>query len=327
MDAQEQLNRKYTNSSIYTSAFYADPDDALDNRAKLFEGLKSFTMNQHEDSPFCLQVMSTNSEINVMPLGLLDLEELKNYEQEQRRAKGLFQAGDEIPLVVKYIPHVKDEEVKQTVVTTTQELFADFNTAFPKVWAAVNDYLRDNQALLNAIEADLVADFADVYREYQANFTQMSASERQKALGFELKDEELDHFARYMADMHEVQAVIFSAAGFVKKELVGENTFQEVMNDNIRRSTFFWVLDNTFYEVLYYFLTHYGQENAKLAKHLRHQKATLISNMRNDAFERAQKELSAVDTTTDFEKYFTDVYIPVAEQLAAEVDKFNGGTK
>ena len=74
MDAQEQLNRKYTNSSIYTSAFYADPDDALDNRAKLFEGLKSFTMNQHEDSPFCLQVMSTNSEINVMPLGLLDLE-------------------------------------------------------------------------------------------------------------------------------------------------------------------------------------------------------------------------------------------------------------
>lgn len=54
-------------------------------------------MNQHEDSPFCLQVMSTNSEINVMPLGLLDLEELKNYEQEQRRAKGLFQAGDEIP--------------------------------------------------------------------------------------------------------------------------------------------------------------------------------------------------------------------------------------
>lgn len=38
MDAQEQLNRKYTNSSIYTSAFYADPDDALDNRAKLFEG-------------------------------------------------------------------------------------------------------------------------------------------------------------------------------------------------------------------------------------------------------------------------------------------------
>lgn len=49
--------------------------------------------------------------------------------------------------------------------------------------------------------------------------------------------------------------------------------------------------------------------------------------MRNDAFERAQKELSAVDATTDFEKYFTDVYIPVAEQLAAEVDKFNGGTK
>lgn len=157
-------------------------------------------------------------------------------------------------------PHVKDEEVKQTVVTTTQELFADFNTAFPKIWAAVNDYLRDNQALLNAIEADLVADFADVYREYQANFTQMSASERQKALGFELKDEELDHFARFMADMHEVQAVIFSAAGFVKKELVGENTFQEVMNDNIRRSTFFWVLDNTFYEVLYYFLTHYGRK-------------------------------------------------------------------
>ena len=29
MDAKEQLNRKYANTAIYTSAFYADPDDPL----------------------------------------------------------------------------------------------------------------------------------------------------------------------------------------------------------------------------------------------------------------------------------------------------------
>jgi hypothetical protein len=325
MDAKEQLNRKYANTAIYTSAFYADPDDPLNNRTKLFEGLKSFVMNQHEDTPFSLQVMTTNSEINIMPLGLVDLDELKAYEKEQRQKRGLFKAGDEIPLVVKFIPHVKDEEVKQEVVTTTQELFTDFNATFPKVWAVVNEYLRANQILLEALEADLVSDAVDVQKEYLANFTQMSAKERETVLGFELKDDNLDHFATFMADMHEVQAIVLSAASFSTKELLGENRFAEVMNDNVRRSTFFWVLDNTFYEVFYYFLTQYGTDNPKLSKHLRHQKATLISNMRNDAFERAQKEMSMVDSTIDFNKYFSDVYIPVAEQLAAEVDKFSGG--
>ena len=84
MDIQDKLKRDYENKSIYTAGFYADPDNDLANRKKLFDVLKSLVENQEATTPFALQIMLTNGEINVMPLGLVDLDELKKYENEQR---------------------------------------------------------------------------------------------------------------------------------------------------------------------------------------------------------------------------------------------------
>ena len=41
MDIQDKLKRDYENKSIYTAGFYADPDNDLANRKKLFDVLKS----------------------------------------------------------------------------------------------------------------------------------------------------------------------------------------------------------------------------------------------------------------------------------------------
>ena len=105
MDIQEKLNAKCDNIAIYTSGFYADPEDELGTRSKLSETLKSFTMNQHADTPFSLQIMTTNGEINVMPLGLLSLDELKAYETKRREQAGLTTDDDAIPLVVQFALH------------------------------------------------------------------------------------------------------------------------------------------------------------------------------------------------------------------------------
>ena len=123
-----------------------------------------------------------------------------------------------------------------------------------------------------------------------------------------------------MADMHEVQAIVLSAGAFANHELLGKNSFTEMISDNIRRSTLFWVLDNTFYEIYYYF--YMSNDNEKLHKRLKHQREALIVNMRNDAFHRAQEFTEKQVKNVDFNEYFSDIFIPVAEQIIAEVNKF-----
>lgn len=44
--------------------------------------------------------------------------------------------------------------------------------------------------------------------------------------------------------------------------------------------------------------------------------------MRNDAFQRAQRLTETPQLKVDFNKYLTDIFIPVAEQLTAEINKF-----
>ncbi|WP_076461373.1 hypothetical protein [Limosilactobacillus caccae] len=322
MNAEEKLNCDYENKAIYTSGFYADPQSDLANRQKLFDALKSLTMNQEPTTPFSLQIMATNSEINIMPLGLLDLNELKEYEKKQRASHGLNRADDGTPLLVQYSPHVEDASVSKQIIGTTEQLFADFNGQIEKIWQAVKQFLDENFKVLTTIEADLIADSKDVYQEYHETFTKMTAAQREEKLGFTLDDGEVEQFCRYMADMHEVQAVVLSAASFANRELLGDNSFTEMMSDNVRRSTVFWVLDNTFYEIFYYFLMAYQDQHDKLAKYLNHQRQTLIVNMRNDAFARVQKLTETPQLKVDFNKYFTDIFIPVAEQLTAEVNKF-----
>lgn len=323
MDVKQKLASKYDNIAIYTSGFYADPEDALGSRSKLMETLKSLTMNQHADTPFSLQIMTTNGEINVMPLGLLSLDELKKYENDHRKKAGLNAEDDSIPMVIQFAPHTEHAKIQKQIVGTTNDLFDHFNDQFPKIWAAVSDYLDANQAILTDIERDLLTDAKDVQSEYLNNFKTMTPDERKQNVGYELKDEELDHFSHFMADMHEIQAVVMSAASFTQHEIMGDNLFTTVMNDRVLRNTFFWVLDNTFYEIMYYFIekTRRMADSDKIIKHLRHQKKLMIINMRNDAFERAQKALDDPKQTIDLNHYFTDIFIPVAEQFSTELDK------
>ncbi|QAR37506.1 hypothetical protein [Lactiplantibacillus plantarum] len=324
MDIQEKLNAKYDNIAIYTSGFYADPEDELGTRSKLSETLKSFTMNQHADTPFSLQIMTTNGEINVMPLGLLSLDELKAYETKRREQAGLTTDDDAIPLVVQFAPQTEKEQIQKQIVGTTQDLFDNFNTHFAAIWTVVKADLQANQTLLVGIERDLISDSADIQREYQDNFKLMDAPTRKAKLGFDLKDTDLTHFSTFMADMHEIQAIVLSSAAFVKNELLGDDLFAQVMNDKVSRNTLFWVLDNTFYETLYYFIEKYCDiaNGKKLTRHLHHQKKLLIINMRNDAYQRAQAAVEDVTTKLDMDKYFSDIFVPIAEQLAREVDQF-----
>ncbi|MBB1078894.1 hypothetical protein H5S09_09815 [Limosilactobacillus sp. STM2_1] len=320
MDAQDKLNRQYENKSIYTAGFYADPDNNLANRKKLFDTLKSLVMNQDASTPFSLQIMMTNSEINIMPLGLLDLNELKEYEKKQREIHGLDWHSDEIPLIIQYSPHTEDGKVVKKTVCSTQKLFADFNTQIENIWQTVKDFLNDNFAILSAIVKDLIADKNDVQKEYYTTFSKMSAAEREEKLGFTVDTAEVEQFSEYMANMHEVQAIVLSAGSFANHELLGKNSFSEMISDNVRRSTLFWVLDNTFYEIYYYFYN--SNENSKLRKRLNHQRENLIVNMRNDAFHRAQELVEKQQKKVDFNEYFSDIFIPVAEQIVAEINKF-----
>ncbi len=320
MDIQDKLKRDYENKSIYTAGFYADPDNELANRRKLFDALKSLVENQETTTPFALQIMLTNGEINVMPLGLVDLDELKNYENEQRSKHGLDEHNDDIPLLIQYAPHVEKKEVVKKRIGTVQDLFTNFNEQIEKIWQTVKEFMQDNFTLLTIIEKDLIADSQNAMQEYQITFSKMTEAERKEKLGFSVPENEINQFCHYMADMHEVQAIVLSAGAFANHELLGKNSFTEMISDNIRRSTLFWVLDNTFYEIYYYF--YMSNDNEKLHKRLKHQREALIVNMRNDAFHRAQEFTEKQVKNVDFNEYFSDIFIPVAEQIIAEVNKF-----
>ena len=313
MDIQDKLKRDYENKSIYTAGFYADPDNELANRRKLFDALKSLVENQETTTPFALQIMLTNGEINVMPLGLV-------YENEQRSKHGLDEHNDDIPLLIQYAPHVEKKEVVKKRIGTVQDLFTNFNEQIEKIWQTVKEFMQDNFTLLTIIEKDLIADSQNAMQEYQITFSKMTEAERKEKLGFSVPENEINQFCHYMADMHEVQAIVLSAGAFANHELLGKNSFTEMISDNIRRSTLFWVLDNTFYEIYYYF--YMSNDNEKLHKRLKHQREALIVNMRNDAFHRAQEFTEKQVKNVDFNEYFSDIFIPVAEQIIAEVNKF-----
>lgn len=325
MDIKQKLENQYDNIAIYTAGFYADPEDELGTRSKLMETLKSFVMNQHADVPFSLQMMLTNGEINIMPLGLLSLDELKAYENEQRRQRGLKGDNGQIPMVVQFAPHVEKAEIRKQIIGTTDDLFNNFKSTFATIWEVVKADLSANQQLLTNIETDLVADSTDVKKEYQVTFSKLTPQQLQDKLGFNIKENDLDHFSTFMADMHEIQAIVMSAAAFTTKEVIADNLFAQVMVDDVRRGTFFWVLDNTFYEILYYFIKKYGAtgNGGTITKHLHHQKKLLIINMRNAAYQNVQTILANPKKAADMTHYFSDLFIPVAEQLAAEVDKFS----
>ena len=317
MKIQDQLNRSYINQAIYTSGFYADPTDQLDTRDKLFDALKSFVVNQDPETPFSLQIMLTNGEINVMPLGLLDLADLKEYERQQREKHGLNCPSEEIPLVVNFAPHEEEQAPRREIVGTVQELFADFNQHFPKVWAVIKEDLAANQDLLTREITDLIATGTEVQAGYLDQLRQQSPAEREKAVGIALGHQDLDQFAAFLTDMHAIPLVLLPAARFASKEIIADQLFAQALADNVRRSTFFWVLDNTFYQIYYYYLIRYQNEQPQLAKRLKHRKSQWIVGMRQTAFDRAKVAEENPTAAVNCEHLFSDLFIPVAKQIAA----------
>lgn len=324
MDPKFKLNRDYDNKAIYTSSFYAAPEDNLDTHKKLLDTLKAFTLNQHPDTPFSLQILLTNGEIYISPLGLLDLNELKEEEHRLRQKYGLNYNHDDIPLCVKFAPHTKEDQTQKKVIGTTQELFDNFNQQFDQIWDTVKNYLEQNLQILKQIEAELIADSYEDEKQMYAVYSKYSEAElKEKLFGLDLKKSELKDYCRFITDMNKENAIITSAADFLKNEIIKDNTFIDALNDNLLRNMFFWLLDNTFYESLYYVLEKYQSESPKLVKFVKHHKNTLIVNMRNDAYERVKK-LAQAKENVDVLKLLREVFEPIFQQLIMKANELRG---
>lgn len=327
-DLKKQINDRFENAPIQSSAFYADPEDHLDNQKKLRLTLKSFIETQNPDTPFALQVMATHSEITIMPLGLLDLNELKEWENKKRADSGKTYASDTqktgTPVVVQFEPHVKDyKREKEILDIYTDDLFDHFNDTFnDKLWPVIMKYLNENQTILRNIEKKLVSESQEVKETNLNQLKNMSSDEMQKKVGFKLTEDQFDHYATYIADLSQVNAILVSSGSFVKDQILKDMPFGQMMNLAEMRNTFFWVLDNTFNEIMYFYIQAFGSTNPNLKKHLNTIRKNLATLMRTDAWKKSN-DIIEKGQKFNVQKFFTDVFMPIAENLEVEVDKFN----
>lgn len=322
MDAQAKLKHQYANKPIYTSGFFADPESDLDNRQKLQTALKSFVKNQQPDTPFALQIMATNSEITIAPLGLLELDELETYLAEQRRA-GLPETAA-LPLMIQFEPHIQAGELQKDRVASVQALFADFNATFELIWQQVKADIALNETLLLDLTQTLIKNGQTEQQKMLTHLQTLSTEERQKTLGFAIEPDKLDTLTRHLTDQHQSQAIMSSAAALAMNEIIGNDLFGQALNDPVRRNIFFWNLDNTFYEIFYYYTVKYGTKQVKLTKYLQHQRSQLLETTRQLAWEKAQAITNDPVATKqlDLNRYFADVFTPLAEKLTVLIHKF-----
>ncbi|MFD1471660.1 hypothetical protein [Companilactobacillus mishanensis] len=326
-DLKNQINDRFENTPIQSSAFYADPEDHLDNQKKLRLTLKSFIETQKPDTPFALQLMATHSEITIMPLGLLDLNELKEWENKKRAESGkTYATGDEkegTPIVVQFDPHVKEYKLeKQILDIYTDDLFEHFHDAFnDKLWPVVMKYLNTNQTILRDIEKKLVEESQEVKETNLTQLKNMTDEQMEKKLGYKLSEEQFDHYATYIADLAQVNSILVSSGEFVKGQLLKDMPFPQMMNLDEVRNTFFWVLDNTFNEIIYFYIQAFGSTNANLKKHLNTIRKNLATLMRTDAWKKCN-DIIEKNEKFNVAKFFNDVFLPIAENLEVEVDKF-----
>lgn len=325
MDIKQRLTEQYEHISIYSAGFYADPENNFENRNKLLDTLKSFVINQHASTPFCLQIMTTNGEINIMPLGLLDLTELRLYEKKLRRKRELALQSEGTPLLIQFIPHIEKTAINRQIIGTTEELFKNFDKQFIKIWHVVQQDLESNQLILESIEDKLLTDSQKIANTYQQQLEKTEPAERESKVGFKLAATEIGKFSYFMADMSEIQAIISSAADFCHQELLADNLFVQVINDSVRRSTFFWILDNTFYEIFYYFIQKYQKliVDPKIVKHLHYKKSNLLTNMRTDAYKLTTDLVNHPDKKIDFNQLLSNIFMPLAKKIAADIDNFS----
>lgn len=327
-DLKKQINDRFENAPIQSSAFYADPEDHLDNQKKLRLTLKSFIETQNPDTPFALQIMATHSEITIMPLGLLDLNELKEWENKKRAESGkTYASADEktgTPVVVQFVSHVKDfKSEKEVLDFYTDDLFEHFNDTFnDKLWPTVMKYLNENQTILKDIEKKLVDERKEVKETNLKQLQAMDASQVEKKVGFKLDEKQFDHYASYIADLSQVNAILVSSSTFVKDQILKDMPFAQMMNLAEMRNTFFWVLDNTFNEIIYFYIQAFGKTNPNLKKHLNTIRKNLATLMRTDAWKKSN-DIIENNQKFNANKFFSEVFMPIAENLEVEVDKFS----
>lgn len=327
-DLKKQINDRFENTPIQSSAFYADPEDHLDNQKKLRVTLKSFIETQNPDTPFALQIMATHSEITIMPLGLLDLNELKDWENKKRAESGkTYASGNEkegTPVVVQFESHVKDfKSEKEVLDFYTDDLFDHFNDTFnSKLWPTVMKYLNENQTILRDIEKKLVKESEEVKDTNLKQLNNMTTEQREKKVGFKLDEKQFDHYATYIADLSQVNAILVASGSFVKDQILKDMPFAQMMNLAEMRNTFFWVLDNTFNEMVYFYIQRFGSTNPNLKKHLNTIRKNLATLMRTDAWKKCN-DIIEKNQKFNVNKFFSDVFMPIAENLEVEVDKFN----
>ncbi|AKP67822.1 hypothetical protein [Companilactobacillus ginsenosidimutans] len=327
-DLKNQINDRFENSPIQSSAFYADPEDHLDNQKKLRLTLKSFIETQNPDTPFALQLMCTHAEITIMPLGLLDLNELKEWENKKRSESGKTYATEDektgFPIVVQFEPHVKDFKPEKDILDIyTDDLFDHFNDTFnDKLWPAVMKYLNENQTILRDVEKKLVDERDEVRETNLTQLKDMSDDQMIKKIGYSLNENQFEHYATYIADLSQVNAILVSSGTFVKDQILKDMPFGQMMNLAEMRNTFFWVLDNTFNEIIYFYIQGFGTTNPNLKKHLNTIRKNLATLMRTDAWKKCN-DIIEKNEKFNIQKFFTDVFMPIAENLEVEVDKFN----
>ncbi|MBO8441001.1 MAG: hypothetical protein IAA89_00915 [Firmicutes bacterium] len=322
----EDLSANYKSTPVYTSFFYAEPEQRIKNHSNLMETLQAFVKNQTVDVMFALQIMLTNSEIMIMPLGLNDINELKEYTNKKRAEQNtLISSGtDELPIVVQFDPHVENGKVSKKIVTTMEELFNDFNNAFPKIWDEVSKKIDENQSILEDIENELINDSKSVQPKLMQKISELSMEEREKLSGKKIDDNELTRFSQYLADNNEVKAILSSSASFAQHEIFANDPFDEVMKDNIRKNTFFWDLDNTYYEIYYFYAIKYASNNDALRKRLLHLQQDWMVQMRSNAWEKVKSLADDLDENKfNVGEFFENIFMPVAEQIVAEIRDFS----
>lgn len=327
-DLKKQMSGRFENAPIQSSAFYADPEDHLDNQKKLRTTLKAFTETQKMITPFALQILCTHAEITLMPLGLLNLNELKTWEDQQRKDTGILVGNPDkrtgMPLVIQFESHVKEFPSEKKVLDVyTDDMFNHFHETFnDHIWPVVMKYLNENQTILKEIEKKLNQERIDVHDLTLNQLEPLNESEIKEKLGVPLKKDQLEHYSNYIADMSQVNSILTSSSTFTKEQILKDKPFPQMMNLAEMRNTFFYVLDNTFNEILYFYIEAYGTKDAKLKKHLQTLRKNLAAIMRQDAWKKSN-DIIEKEQKFNPQKFFNSVFLPIAENLEVEIDKFN----
>ncbi|GAF38590.1 hypothetical protein FC83_GL003143 [Agrilactobacillus composti DSM 18527 = JCM 14202] len=327
VNAKTYVNIDFDEVSIQTSGMYAVPYDDAKTRQKVFETLQALFKQAPKDVDFALSIMTTMAEIIVSPLGLMDFDAVKAYGPNQDLDYDHLSDDATMvwPLAVRYISHTSDEKPQDTIVASQLELKQDFAGAFEPLWQAIKADLAKSDATMAQMLSTLITDSQQVEADFQQQLSTLDTQQRADKVGFELPENEVDQFAKYMSDSHEVMNIVRSAASFVQSELVQAKPFSQVFSDAHYRTTYYWTLDNTFYELYYYYLHKYGDSHPKLTKFLNHRQDQLVTQMRQRALKDSQQisEDPKANLKPDMSKIFDHIFLPLNEEILTMIFDFD----